>query len=255
VSEEIAKRSTKCRTIYKGAPIRSVTGQVNIKKEIEIEVLLNDLDDKVLINALIVNPFHHDVLLGNDFNALAGAVIDYNEKKVKFHPPPLRTSNMVQQVGNSDVKRVYSRDKVIIEPGKTLDVQILLENASSIRDYYVYTIYDYNPCLKEEPVTFQCKIPLAIILTNLTGEIVKLFPGSTLALYSPILSNRFIWKIDREDVDSFEERPRPTDNTATLEIGGGHVDVSQTMTAIEIGALSRLLNTFIDRFAFSKDNL
>ncbi|RWS19638.1 hypothetical protein B4U80_12249 [Leptotrombidium deliense] len=78
IREEIAKKINKEILPYNGSEVNSATGhRFSIIGEMELNIYLNEFErNRVVVYALVVKDFAFDVLLGNDFNRIAGTTVD-----------------------------------------------------------------------------------------------------------------------------------------------------------------------------------
>ncbi|RWS18880.1 uncharacterized protein B4U80_12397, partial [Leptotrombidium deliense] len=86
VRKDVADTFRKELKPYKGGAVISATGnKFNILGEVELSIYLNDyFNDRIVVYALVVENFSFEVLLGNDFNRIAGVSIDCANRSVSF---------------------------------------------------------------------------------------------------------------------------------------------------------------------------
>ncbi|RWS18877.1 hypothetical protein B4U80_12398, partial [Leptotrombidium deliense] len=87
IRKDIAESLDKIILPYSGGKVSSATGHnFDICGETELSVFLNECDEtsRVIVYALVVEEFAFEMLLGNDFNRIAGTVLDCSTNRVTF---------------------------------------------------------------------------------------------------------------------------------------------------------------------------
>ncbi|RWS23174.1 hypothetical protein B4U80_07563, partial [Leptotrombidium deliense] len=86
VRKDVAETFRKPLRPYEGGSVTSATGnKFTILGEVELNIYLNEyINDRVVVYALVVEDFAFEILLGNDFNRIAGVSVDCANKAVSF---------------------------------------------------------------------------------------------------------------------------------------------------------------------------
>ncbi|RWS01024.1 hypothetical protein B4U79_16779, partial [Dinothrombium tinctorium] len=278
IRKEVAESFKRDMEPYVGSPVSSVTGdKLKIIGEVELSIGLSDTDsgDKIVVYALVAENFFFDVLLGNDFNSLAGVRVNCATKSVEFH----KGSNCLGVMeGSQGVAKPFGADKLshgkviftsivtfmtIVTEGKVVVAETV--NLSPFTTKNVRIKFDkfvpkegqiYKICkgkdiekrlgleVEESFIVFDENL-CEISISNIETKEKLLLAGTVVATYKEAEENEL--KNERNNVT--------TEVTVKTPFKEGFVYVGSSLNANEQRALLNLLTQFGDRFSFSNKTL
>ncbi|RWS27735.1 pol polyprotein-like protein [Leptotrombidium deliense] len=113
VRKDVAETFRKQLRPYKGGAVTSATGnKFTILGEVELNIYLNEyINDRVVVYALVVEDFAFEILLGNDFNRIAGVSVDCANKSVSFRNIACNSQADNENVDSNESLNSHSRSR------------------------------------------------------------------------------------------------------------------------------------------------
>lgn len=189
IEARLARLLGLCWKPYRGKLITAANGSpVKIEGETEAEIKLcnNTIELRVPTKLAITENFEFSLLLGNDFNRLAGVVIDCKEKTIQFSSGTKREPHTTECTALSMDRlhnKMHAKQTVTLIPHKTHFIKVTPYWNKNLRNFtgLVRTnakVFNKNKIyLKEIEVNFENGEAL-IPIVNCKTEVVKVTNGS-----------------------------------------------------------------------------
>ena len=236
--------------------IDSVTGPIPIIGEVNLMIADADGVQGVMVYALVVENFAFDLLLGNDFNRLAGLVVDMERGTCEL--TKLKTKNEIVNLcteSTLECIRLISMDYHHMDVRQSKVIKVMIES-DNINDFSWGKIIPSMELEEEYSIKIVDKIMRLddgmgqIIIINQSERCNSLPIGICLGEIVPIpeFEKDLVFNIK-------EEKPEPSNEVKKVNLMDGEVTIGQGLDFNEQNDIIKLLNEYQDVFAFEKKKM
>ena len=245
ISDSVAKATGGLVKVYEGPAIKSICGSpIKIAGQITIPIEVEG-SGPLEIEAVVIEGFKFDVLLGNDFNAAAGLIVDCKKSEAYTEP---KSHAKIEAI------LVHASEAIKLPARSATIANVVLGQKSRDGVYLVTTggkLYNKRRVSLANSLIESQEGKAQVEVTNFNNFDVQIRPGTVLGESDPSFCKEFLIDASDESRNSCWS----TDDTKVVDFAEGEIRIGNSLSENEEDEIYKALAEYKDIFSFDSSNL
>ena len=264
MNASIAYKLNAAISVYKGSAIYSGNGDKYHPKGatvVDITITDNEGNKRVVRqHVMLVEGFHFDILLGNDFNETAGTLIKFVDG-VKYIDFTESANNKIRVRNNESTCNVHSSESIVIPRRSTAFAKISVSKKQSENKCLGIISSNYRPYYRKKLIVANAMVQIEngmgdIIVSNFSFKDTKITPGEVLGKFEEV---EYYSEGKSEPIyntgSAFCMNNKDEDNNKYISLKEGDIRIGDSLGDMDKRELKLLLESYKDVFAFDSSQL